>query len=116
LRQLFLATGGRKRPILLKKSRRNFGPRKSVVDVEIWFAQKTELSWFLRSNAKIQRFLIYRKAALSEADFFNKIGQERTVAIGCYRPKAAVRQDGKRPEADITGSNAADPFVKDLPR
>ncbi|MBG0839448.1 MULTISPECIES: hypothetical protein [Pseudomonadaceae] len=86
MRQLFLATGGRKRPIRLKKSRRNFGPRKSVADVEIWFAQKTELSWFLRSNAKIQRFLIYRKAALSEADFFNKIGQERTVAIGCYRP------------------------------
>jgi len=77
LRQLFLATGGRKRPILLKKSRHNFGPRKSVVDVEIWFAQKTELSWFLRSNAKIQRFLIYRKAALSEADFFNKIGQKQ---------------------------------------
>jgi len=67
-------------PILLKKSRRNFGPRKSVVDVEIWFAQKTELSWFLRSNAKIQRFLIYRKAALSEADFFNKIGQKQPLA------------------------------------
>jgi len=81
LRQLFLATGGRKRPILLKKSRHNFGPRKSVVDVEIWFAQKTELSWFLRSNAKIQRFLIYRKAALSEADFFNKIGHNRTFTV-----------------------------------
>jgi len=67
----------------LKKSRRNFGPRKSVVDVEIWFAQKTELSWFLRSNAKIQRFLIYRKAALSEADFFNKIGRLLPVTTVC---------------------------------
>jgi len=78
--------------ILLKKSRRNFGPRKSVVDVEIWFAQKTELSWFLRSNAKIQRFLIYRKAALSEADFFNKIGQERTLAVDefCVANNAAI--------------------------
>lgn len=41
-------------PILLKKSRREFCPQKSVVDVEIWFAQKAELSWILRSNAKIE--------------------------------------------------------------
>ncbi|MFP6850923.1 MAG: hypothetical protein VCA57_19790 [Pseudomonas sp.] len=38
-------------------------------DVEIWFAQKTELYWFLRSNAEIERFLSGRKAALSETDF-----------------------------------------------
>lgn len=45
---------GRFWPILLKKSRRDFFSRKSVVDVEIWFVQKAELSWFLRSNAKIE--------------------------------------------------------------
>lgn len=44
------------RPILLKKSLRDFCSRKSMSDVEIWLTQRTELSWFLRSNAKIERF------------------------------------------------------------
>jgi hypothetical protein len=69
------------RPILLKKSRRDFCPRKSVGDVEIWFAQRTELSWFLRSNDKIERFLSYREATPSEADFFNRIGQMQPANI-----------------------------------
>lgn len=44
------------RPILLKKSLRDFFPRTSVTDVEIWFAQnqKEKLSWFLCGNAKIE--------------------------------------------------------------
>ncbi|ENA27351.1 MULTISPECIES: hypothetical protein [unclassified Pseudomonas] len=49
-----------------------------MVDVEVWFAQKTELSWFLRSNTKIEQFLSYRKAALSETDFFNGIGRKQS--------------------------------------
>ncbi|HFK1883597.1 TPA: hypothetical protein ACGW3Z_004911, partial [Pseudomonas aeruginosa] len=61
--------------ILLKKSRRNFSPSKSVSDVEIWLAQKEELSWFLRNNTEIECFLSYRSAARSETDFFNRIGQ-----------------------------------------
>ncbi|KJH82238.1 hypothetical protein UF78_08815 [Stutzerimonas stutzeri] len=63
------------RPILLKKSRLDIGPRKSVNDVEIWFARKAGLFWFLRSNTKIERFLSSRKATPSESDFFNRIGQ-----------------------------------------
>jgi hypothetical protein len=47
----------RSRPILLKKSLRDFCSRKGVVDVEMWLAQKAELSWFLRSNAKFECFL-----------------------------------------------------------
>lgn len=43
-------------PILLKKSRRDFCPRKRVVDVEIWSGKKAKLSWILRSNAQIERF------------------------------------------------------------
>lgn len=66
--------------ILLKKSRRDFCPRKSVSDVEIWFVQRTELSWFLRSNDKIERFLSYREAAPSEVDFFNRIDPFPTFA------------------------------------
>lgn len=46
-------------PILLKKSLRDNCSRKGVVDVEIWFAEKAELSWFLRSNTKIDRYLSY---------------------------------------------------------
>jgi len=42
-----------------------------VTDVEIWLGQKTELSWLLRSNAEIERFLSSQEVALSEADFFN---------------------------------------------
>ncbi|MGE6528622.1 hypothetical protein ACQKEM_06265 [Pseudomonas sp. NPDC077382] len=48
-------------------------------DVEIWFTQKTELSWFLRSNTEIEQFLSYRKAARSETDFFNRIGQKQSL-------------------------------------
>jgi len=51
---LFIGLTVRFWPILLKKSRRDFCPRKSVIDVEIWFAQKVALYWFLRSNAKIE--------------------------------------------------------------
>ncbi|HCF9254951.1 TPA: hypothetical protein NI610_005954 [Pseudomonas aeruginosa] len=47
-------------------------------DVEIWLAQKEELSWFLRSNTEIECFLSYQNAARSETDFFNRIGQQRT--------------------------------------
>jgi len=36
------------------------------------------LYWFLRSNAKIECFLSYRKATLSEVDFFNRIDHKRT--------------------------------------
>ncbi|MFZ3024815.1 hypothetical protein, partial [Pseudomonas sp.] len=50
--------------------------------VEIWFAQKTKLSWFLRSNAEIERFSSCRKEALSETDFFNTIGRFLPVAAG----------------------------------
>lgn len=66
------------RPILLKKSRRVFCRRKSVSDVEIWLGQKAKLSWFLRSNAEIERFSSSREEALSETDFFNRIGQKET--------------------------------------
>lgn len=55
------------------------GPRKSVNDVEIWFAQKAGLFWFLRSNTKIERFLSSRKATPSENDFFNRIGQRQPL-------------------------------------
>jgi len=65
-------------PILLKKSRRDSCSRKSVLDVEIWLARKAELSWFLRSNVKNERFLNCREAALSETDFFNRIVRKRT--------------------------------------
>jgi len=76
---------GCNRPILLKKSRHDFCPRKSVGNVEIWFAQRAELSWFLRSNDKIERFLSCREAAPSEADFFNRIGQKQPLG---YRYKS----------------------------
>ncbi|ELI5858885.1 TPA: hypothetical protein ACQQHD_006364 [Pseudomonas aeruginosa] len=48
-------------------------------EVEIWFAQKTELPWILRSNIEIERFLSRRKAALSKTDFFNRIGRQQPV-------------------------------------
>ncbi|WP_278445395.1 hypothetical protein [Stutzerimonas kunmingensis] len=47
-------------------------------DVEIWLGQKAKLSWFLRSNAEIERFSSSREEALSETDFFNRIGHELT--------------------------------------
>ncbi|WIK38067.1 hypothetical protein OI910_21510 [Pseudomonas aeruginosa] len=50
-------------------------------DVEIWLAQKEELSWFLRSNTEIECFLSYQNAARSETDFFNRIGQKRTSNV-----------------------------------
>jgi hypothetical protein len=50
-----------------------------VGDVEIWFVQ--ELYWFLRSNAEIERFLSCRKVALSETDFFNRIGQKQSLGV-----------------------------------
>jgi hypothetical protein len=53
-----------------------------VSDVEIWFAQKAELYWFLRSNAEIERILSCRKVALSETDFFNRIGRQLPVIKG----------------------------------
>lgn len=77
-------------PILLKKSRRVFCRRKSVNDVEIWLGQKTELSYFLRSNAEIERLLSSREQALSETDFFNRIGQKRPLTDYLYRPLAAL--------------------------
>lgn len=46
-------------PILLQKYLRDFCSRKGVLDVKIWFAKKAELSWYLRSNSKIERFLSY---------------------------------------------------------
>jgi len=53
----------------LKKSRLDIGPRKSVNDVEIWFAQKAGLFWFLRSNTKIERFEQPKSNSLGERLF-----------------------------------------------
>jgi len=52
-----------------------------VSDVEIWLGQKAKLSWFLRSNAEIERFSSSREEALSETDFFNRIGQKQSLSL-----------------------------------
>ena len=70
-----VVSSGSYRPILLKKSRRDFCPGKSVSDVEIWCVKKTEPPCFLRSNTEIEHFLSYQETFLSETDFFNRIGQ-----------------------------------------
>lgn len=67
----------------VEKSSNDLYPEKSVSDVEIWLVQKTELSWLLRSDAKIERLFSCRKAALSEIDFFNRIFQKRTFQALC---------------------------------
>ncbi len=53
-------------------------------DVEIWLAQKEELSWFLRSNTEIECFLSYQNAARSETDFFNRIGRKLPLTSAVY--------------------------------
>lgn len=63
-----------------------------MIEVEIWSAQKRELPWFLRSNADNERFLGCRQAALSETDFFNRIGQKLPLAGDHAGPASVCRQ------------------------
>ncbi|WP_139375100.1 hypothetical protein [Stutzerimonas stutzeri] len=65
-------------------------------DVEIWLGQKAKLSWFLRSNAEIERFSSSREEALSETDFFNRIGRSLTV-VTVTRPGQVERNPWSTP-------------------
>lgn len=81
--------------------------------VEIWLLRKAKLSWSLRSNTEIGRFLGCRKAVFSEADFFNRIGQKQPFAQGSYRPVATFGSGKTNPSPKAGGGSGLSKLFKE---
>ncbi|MCO4022454.1 hypothetical protein [Pseudomonas sp. SCT] len=60
-------------------------------DVEIWFAQKMELSWFLRINAEVERFLNCAKQLSQKPTFSTESASSCRSAANKYVPSFGPR-------------------------